>query len=100
MLPVVAGARHTRRQIMLYTLVLLPVSLLPWALGCAGPIYGLAALVLGLGFIVSAWRVLRDAQDATGVSLTRDAPAKAAFRYSLLYLFVLFLAVAVDHFIV
>ena len=56
----------------------------------------LAALALGLGFLASAWRVLRDRQDAAGVSLTNDAPAKAAFNYSILYLFVLFAALAVD----
>ena len=96
MLPVVAGARETRRQIVLYTALLVPVSLLPWAVGFCGPVYGGAALVLGAGFLASAWRVLRDRQDGHGVSLTRDAPAKAAFRYSIVYLFVLFAALAVD----
>ena len=96
MLPVVAGARATRRRIMLYTLLLVPLTLLPWALGEAGRIYGLAAGGLGIGFLVSAWRVLRDAQDEAGRSLTKDAPARAAFRYSILYLFVLFAALAVD----
>ena len=96
MLPVVAGPRHTRWQIMLYTLLLVAVSLLPWALHVAGPIYGAAAALLGAGYIVASWRVLRDAQDANGHSLTRDAPAKAAFRYSLLYLALLFAAVPLD----
>src|SRR5271163_1702086 len=77
MLPVVAGARETRRQIMIYTVLLLAASLLPWALGFGGPIYGLSAFALGLGFVLNAWRVLRDRQDPTGVSLTNDAPAKA-----------------------
>ncbi len=81
MLPVVAGAKHTRLQILLYTLVLAPVSVLPWMLGYAGPLYGLTAIALGLGFILSAVLVWRDKQDATGVSLTQDTPAKAAFRY-------------------
>jgi protoheme IX farnesyltransferase len=96
MLPVVAGARETRRQIVLYTLLLVPLSLLPWGLGYAGPVYGAAALALGIGFLASVWRVARDRQDARGVSLTRDAPARAAFRFSILYLFVLFAALAVD----
>jgi protoheme IX farnesyltransferase len=96
MLPVVAGAAETRRQILYYTLLLVPVSLLPWALGYAGPVYGIAALVLGLGFLVAAWRIFRDRQDARGVSLTGDIPARAAFRYSIAYLFVLFAALAVD----
>ena len=96
MLPVAAGARATRRQIMLYSLLLAPLGVLPWALQLAGAVYGLAAAVLGAGFLVAAWRVLRDRQDADGRSLTRDAPAKALFRYSLLYLAVLFAALAVD----
>ncbi|MBV9734868.1 MAG: protoheme IX farnesyltransferase [Acidisphaera sp.] len=96
MLPVVAGARATRRRILLYTLLLVPLSLLPWALGEAGVVYGGAAAALGLGFLLAAWRVLRDRQDARGVSLTGDAPAKAAFRFSIVYLFLLFAALAVD----
>lgn len=99
MLPVVSGGRETRRQIMLYTLALVPVSLLPWVLGETGPVYGLAATALGIGFIGSVWRVLRDEQDVDGRSLTADAPAKRAFRYSILYLFVLFGAMAVDHWV-
>ncbi len=50
MLPVVAGARETRRQILLYTVLLVPVSLAPWLIGFSGPIYGCAALLLGGGF--------------------------------------------------
>jgi protoheme IX farnesyltransferase len=96
MLPVVAGARATRRQIVLYAAVLWPLSVVPWALHLTGPLYGLAAVGLGAWFLFAALRVLRDAQDASGASLSRDAPAKALFRYSLLYLFVLFLALAMD----
>jgi protoheme IX farnesyltransferase len=96
MLPVVAGAKATRRQIALYTVLLVALSLAPWALGLAGAIYGLAALALGGGFLFGAWQVLRDAQDEAGRSLTHDAPAKRLFRYSLLYLAVLFAAIAVD----
>ncbi|MDE2006988.1 MAG: heme o synthase [Rhodospirillales bacterium] len=96
MLPVAAGARATRRQIMLYTAVLAAVSLLPWAIGFSGPVYGAVALLLDLGFLVAAFRVLRDRQDAAGVSLSNDAPARAAFRFSLAYLFLLFAALAVD----
>ncbi len=96
MLPVVAGARSTRRHIMAYTLLLVAVTLLPWALHLAGPIYGISAMALGVGFTVGAWRVLRDRQDAAGASLTHDAPAKTLFRFSLYYLAVLFTALAVD----
>ncbi|GGG31327.1 protoheme IX farnesyltransferase [Caldovatus sediminis] len=96
MLPVVAGARETRRQIMLYCLLLAPLGLAPWALGFAGPAYAVAAALLGAGFLRQGWRVLRDAQDADGRSLTGDAPARRCFRYSLVYLAVLFAALAAD----
>ncbi len=99
MLPVVAGAKATRRQIVLYTLLLVPVTLLPWFLGYAGVVYAGAAAVLGAGFLVSVWRVARDVQDAAGVSLSNDAPARAAFKYSIAYLFILFGALAVDHYV-
>ena len=66
MLPVVAGAKETRRQIVIYTLLLLPLSLAPWLIGFSGRVYGLAALVLGVGFLVSVWRVASDRQDAVG----------------------------------
>ncbi|MGH7119139.1 MAG: heme o synthase, partial [Acetobacteraceae bacterium] len=94
MLPVVKGARETRWQILIYTLALVPLSLVPVALGLAGWIYGASAVVLGLGFICYAVKVLRDPQDAAGVSRTRDAAAKAAFRFSIYYLFLLFAALA------
>ena len=96
MLPVVAGARETRRQIVIYTLLLVPLSLVPWILGFSGLIYGGAALILGLGFLVSVFRVVADRQDGTGISLTNDLPARAAFKYSIAYLFILFAALAVD----
>jgi protoheme IX farnesyltransferase len=96
MLPVTAGLRETRRQIFWYTLALAPLGLAPWLLGFAGPAYAAAAALLGGGFLWRAWRVLREATDAAGASLTRDAPAKAAFRMSILYLFGLFGALALD----
>ena len=96
MLPVTAGARETRRQIMAYTVLLAPLGLAPWLVGFAGPAYAAVAAVLGAMFLRHAWAVLRDAQDETGRSLTRDAPAKACFRFSLYYLFVLFGALALD----
>ncbi len=99
MLPVVRGAKHTRRNVMVYTVLLVPLTLAPWAMGLTGPVYGISALALGLGFIWHSWRVLTDRQNAAGVSQTKDAPARAAFRYSIAYLFVLFAALAVDHFV-
>ncbi len=97
MLPVTAGARATRRQILLYTVLLVPVSLAPWVIGFSGRLYLLAAIVLGGGFLVHAGRILRDRQDALGISLSGDAPAKAGFKFSVVYLFALFAALAVDH---
>ena len=94
MLPVVAGARETRRQIFAYTIVLAVVSVLPWALGYCGRLYGISAALLSLGFVVCSWRILRDAQDASGVSLSGDRPARLAFRYSLIYLAAIFVALA------
>ena len=96
MLPVVRGARSTRRHVMGYTAGLVVVSLLPWAFGVAGMIYGLSALALGLGFLACAWRVLVDGGPDDGKSRTKDAPARAAFRYSLAYLAVLFAALPID----
>ena len=99
MLPVVQGARTTRHHVMLYTVILVAVSVLPWLLGYAGPVYGVSAVGLGIWFLLASWGVLRDKQDAAGVSLTKDAPAKWAFRVSLVYLFALFGAVAADYLI-
>jgi protoheme IX farnesyltransferase len=99
MLPVVAGARATRLQVCLYSILLVASSLSPWLLGLTGRVYGLSAAVLGVAFLYYAWRVWTDRQDATGVSLTCDAPAKACFKYSITYLFALFAALAVDRMI-
>ena len=97
MLPVVAGARSTRRHVLAYTVLLAAVSLSPWMLGYAGAVYGVAAAVLGAGFLLGAVRIMTEKQDADGRSLVRDVAARQTFRFSLAYLFVLFLALAVDH---
>ena len=99
MLPVVSGARETRRQVVLYTALLLPLGISPWLLGLSGPFYGVIALLLGAGFLWHALRVLWDGQDVSGRSITGDAPAKAAFRFSLFHLALLFAALAVDRLI-
>ena len=96
MLPVVAGARETRKQIVIYTILLVPITLLPWLIGFSGAVYGASAAILGAGFLLSVWRVATDRQDSSGVSLTNDSPARAAFKYSILYLFALFGALAFD----
>src|SRR5216683_227260 len=80
MLPVVAGARETKRQMLLYTLILWPATLMPWLLGVAGPVYGVCAGVLSLLFTGSAVRVWRESGDAG------ERSARQMFAFSLLYL--------------
>ena len=87
MLPVVAGAETTRQHIVVYTLALLLVSLLPWGAGFAGNPYGLAALGLGFGFGRHAVRLWRERSERA---------AMQTFRYSIVYLFGLLLALVVD----
>jgi protoheme IX farnesyltransferase len=99
MLPVTAGARETRRQILFYTLLLVPVTLAPWLLGFSGVLYAAVAALLGAVFVLHAIRVMREPQDETGRSTVNDIAARATFRYSLYYLFVLFAALAVDGFL-
>jgi protoheme IX farnesyltransferase len=87
MLPVVRGDRETARQIVWYSVVLVGVSLLPFAWRMAGVLYLAAALVLGAVFLRFAWRLRRE---------TTPLQASLLFRYSLLYLALLFVALAVD----
>ncbi|MEQ1942164.1 heme o synthase [Mesorhizobium sp. VNQ89] len=91
MMPNVAGEASTRRQIFGYSLALAAVGVLPWALGYASAVYGVAAAALGLGFIWYAWQVLRMPADDRVMR-----PAKALFGYSLLYLFAIFAVYLVD----
>lgn len=99
MLPVVAGARTTRTHVLVYTVILAFISMSPWAMGYAGGFYAVSAAGLGLWFLAASIQVWRDKQDSTGVSLTEDAPAKWTFKVSLIYLFALFAALALDHFL-
>jgi protoheme IX farnesyltransferase len=92
MLPVVAGEAATRRQILGYSVLLLLVSLLPWAIGGTGPIYGVAALCLSLVFLFLAVQVARH-QSGEGDAMR---PEKKLFAFSVLYLFALFAALVVD----
>jgi heme o synthase len=87
MLPVVRGDRETARQIVLYSLVLVAVTLTPWAWGSAGLAYVAAALALGGAFLWLAERLRRD---------TTPRRAMLLFHYSLLYLALLFAALALD----
>ncbi|MEA2903175.1 MAG: heme o synthase [Alphaproteobacteria bacterium] len=92
MLPVVAGLEETRRQILLYSVVLLPVGLSPWLFGYAGLLYGMAALVLGTLLLAFAWRV-RVERDGAGA----ERAAKRLFAYSIVYLFALFAVLPIEH---
>ena len=91
MLPVVAGPRETKRQMLIYTLVLLPAALAPTLLGAVGWVYGAVALVLSAIFIGHAVAVFRTADDASA-----HPAARRMFFFSLLYLAVLFAALPVD----
>ncbi len=97
MLPVTHGAKVTRTQIVLYTLLLVPFSLLPLATGLGGWIYGAAALGLGGTFIAYTLRLARsNAGDANAAGPAMKL-AKGTFVFSILYLFALFGAVLVEH---
>ncbi|WP_194745064.1 heme o synthase [Thermaurantiacus tibetensis] len=92
MLPVTHGTAETRRQIWAYALALVAVSVAPWPLGLAGAVYGLTAAGLGAVFLLLAWRVRR----STITEPRAMAEEKALFRYSILYLFLLFGALVAD----
>ncbi len=87
MLPVVRGERETRRQILLYTVLLYAVSQLPFCAGAFGVPYLVASVGLGAVFIYGAWRLTRNADRRTALRL---------YLYSLAYLAALFAAMAVD----
>ncbi|MBM3524174.1 MAG: protoheme IX farnesyltransferase [Alphaproteobacteria bacterium] len=87
MLPVVAGERETRRQILVYSAILAPLGLAPTLLGVTGLAYAAVAAVLGFVFIGGALAVWRD---------TGEAAARRLFGYSIVYLFLLFAMIMVD----
>lgn len=90
MLPVTHGNKYTELHILLYTLMLLAVSLLPFVTGMSGWIYLAGALVLGLRFLHYAIRLLKG--DDRRVALN-------TFKYSITYLMALFVILLVDHFV-
>jgi protoheme IX farnesyltransferase len=92
MLPVVAGERSTRRQIFLYTLPMAAAAVAPWLLGLTGALYGLAALLLSLAFIVLAVPVLNN----RATEPQAMGPEKRLFGFSVIYLFALFAALVLD----
>jgi heme o synthase len=89
MLPVVAGDVSTRRQIMLYTLVLVPLGVAPWLFGFAGALYGATAIGAGAIMIALAWQVLRERAPA-------ESASRKLFAFSILYLFLLFAVLLVE----
>jgi len=89
MLPVTHGSKYTRLMIVLYTLALIAVSLMPFAIRMSGPLYLAAALALGGAFLAYAVRLYRNYSDDL---------SRATFRYSIVYLAALFSALLVDHY--
>ena len=89
MLPVTHGEHVTKIHIILYTIIMFLITLLPYLIGMSGPLYLLAAVVLGLGFL--AWSLLL---------MYRPKPSTAmdTFRYSIVYLMVLFVVLLADHY--
>ncbi len=87
MLPVVAGSTATRRQILVYALILVPLGLVPGLIGLGGVVYTAVAAALGAGFLWLSWAVYRDRQGRN-----REAAARRLFGYSIVYLFGLFAA--------
>jgi heme o synthase len=88
MLPVVAGPRETKRQMLLYTLVLWPAAAVPWLLGLAGGLYVVCALLLSAVFTGAAIQVCYSEGERS---------ARRMFGFSLLYLFLVFSLLLVDH---
>ena len=87
MMPLVHGRYETKKQILLYSIVLGPLGIVPFLLGTLGTVYGATAALLGVLFIGTAWRVMRDDSDKN---------CKQLFGFSILYLFLLFFAMIVD----
>ena len=92
MLPLTHGNAETRRQIWLYSLALVAVTLAPIAIGAVGPLYAVLAIGLGAAFLWFAWGVYRNTADEPKAM----KPEKRLFGYSILYLFLLFAGVAID----
>ena len=87
MMPLVHGRYETKKQILLYSIVLGPLGIVPFWLGALGAVFGATAALLGALFIATAWRVMRDDSDKN---------CKQLFGFSIFYLFLLFLAMIVD----
>ena len=92
MMPVVAGEKSTRRQIVIYAALLLPLAVSPWSIGATGAIYGIAALALTIAFFALSLPV--GLRESTADDDMR--PEKRLFAFSIIYLFALFAALVVD----
>jgi protoheme IX farnesyltransferase len=91
MLPVTAGKRETRRQILIYSVPMAALGVTPTFLGVAGPVYAGVAAVLGFVFVAGAWAVWRDgAHPDSDKDDFAEPAAKRLFGYSIVYLFLLF----------
>jgi protoheme IX farnesyltransferase len=90
MLPVTHGAQYTKLHILLYTCMLLAVSLLPFVIHMSGVLYLICALGLGIRFLQWAWVLYRDSRPHAAIN---------TFKYSIWYLFLLFFALLVDHYL-
>lgn len=91
MLPVTHGVQHTRIQILIYTILLVLITILPYLTGMSGLIYVTGALVLGAGFLYYAIKLLTSPDDAS-------LPMRT-FGYSINYLMFLFIILLIDHYI-
>ena len=96
MMPVVAGHRSTRRQILIYAVLLLPIALAPFLLGLTHWLYGLSALLLGAAFLILSLRVATFRTPANDADMRAE---KRLFAFSIIYLFALFGALVADRFI-
>jgi protoheme IX farnesyltransferase len=92
MMPVVAGERSTRRQILVYTVLLAPVAVAPWLIGGTSWVYGSVAVALSFLFFALALPVGTRSRAETDAML----PEKTLFKFSIYYLFVLFGALVID----
>ncbi len=86
MLPVVAGEKETRNQIFIYSMLLAPLGVLPWAMGFAGSVYAIVSMTFGAVFMYLATRVWKDDGE--------EGEARKLFAFSIMYLFVLFAVIA------
>jgi heme o synthase len=92
MMPNVKGANRTRLEILTYTLLLVPLGILPWRMGVGGELYAAIAIVAGAGMVWMALRVFRIREGALA-----NKAAMQLFVFSIFYLFVLFSALIVEH---